>query len=186
MKKRTGRFIFLISVVFLFYSFFVAYPSAPEKVAKRPWKVTQYVTKYRYLAVELNSQTNIPVPIILGVAGLESNWGSSELAKMANNHFGIKAFNWEGTTHCKNTVEYFNGTPQELMDCFRKYPLIRESYQDFANFLKSRDHYNYLFEQQPEDIYSWAYGLQFGNYATDPGYAEKLIRLIQDYQLEAY
>jgi len=57
---------------------------------QRPFTVNKYIKKFHYLAIELNKETNIPVPIIIAIAGLESNWGKSELTINANNHFGIK------------------------------------------------------------------------------------------------
>lgn len=150
---------------------------------ERPYKVKRYLWKYRYLSIELNQATTIPIPIILAIAGLESNWGTSELALNANNHFGIKIKNnWE-ESYCKTTKEYwgyFGGTAQQ---CFRKYKLIRESYNDFGVFLTRKSPYRQLLQYEAWDYPSWAYGLQQCNYATDPYYAQKLVRIIEQYRL---
>jgi flagellum-specific peptidoglycan hydrolase FlgJ len=119
------------------------------------------------------------------VAGLESNWGSSELARNANNHFGLKTKEeWRGQEYCKQTAEYVYGMHYEVNDCFRKYPLIRESYLDFGRFLFSRSHYRNVFSNPEWNLAGWAEGLQDGGYATDPRYAEKLISLIERYRLD--
>ena len=186
MKKGIRKYLTIITLAFIFYSFIRLHPSkqADEPVIEQPQKVYQYLQSYQYLARELYSQTNIPVALTLAVAGLESHWGSSELAQSANNHFGIKANNWTGLKHCKTTLEYWENDPVHVLDCFRKYLLIRESFQDFGAFIKSRQQYQYLFDQQITDSHSWAHALQAGNYATDPEYAQKLIRVIEMYQLE--
>lgn len=151
----------------------------------RPFKVKRYLWKYRYLSIELNQATRIPVPIILAIAGLESDWGTSELAEQANNHFGIKIKNnWE-ESYCKATEEYWGYYNAPLQQCFRKYKLIRESYNDFGYFLTQRPPYRQLLDYQEWDYPSWAYGLQQCNYATDPFYAEKLVRIIEEYSLNA-
>ena len=80
-------------------------PNYPE--TDRPVVVQQYLQKHRFLSRELHQNTGIPEPVILAIAGLESNWGKSELAIQANNHFGIKTkVDWQGLTYCKTTVEY--------------------------------------------------------------------------------
>lgn len=178
MKKILLRLLCLGFIIFPSLSFI----SSPG--AERPWRVQSYITKFRYLAVELNQKTGIPVPLILAVAGLESDWGTSDLALYSNNHFGIKAKDWTGFTYCKYTPEYLNGSWVEVMECFRKYALIRDSYFDFGNFLLTRPNYRYLFGIPQENIEDWAWGLWYCNYATDPDYSEKLLRLIAEYQLE--
>ncbi|GJM34851.1 MAG: hypothetical protein DHS20C18_38520 [Saprospiraceae bacterium] len=152
-------------------------------IDNRPYQVKKYIQKYRYLAVELNQQTNIPIPIIVAIAGLESNWGKSELAQYANNHFGIKANKWWGATYCKNTAEYWGQDLSDSYECFRKYPLIRESYEDFGRFILSRTAYSWLLRPPTADYRLWAQTLEDSNYATDPFYAEKLIRVIEEYRL---
>ncbi len=150
----------------------------------RPQKVQDYIRKYRYLYQPLSQENNLPVPIILAVAGLEGDWGQSELARNANNHFGLKVkSDWSGPAYCKPTLEYWNGLPAVADECFRKYPLIRESFADFGRFLTGREHYQPLFGLPEWNHRIWAETLQACGYATDPAYAEKLLRLIWRYRL---
>ncbi|MCB0571036.1 MAG: glucosaminidase domain-containing protein [Phaeodactylibacter sp.] len=183
MTRAFGKFwIFLTAFTVIFG--FVRQADPPSPVS-RPENVQLYLKKYKYLSVELSQQTGIPLPIILAVAGLESNWGSSELAQNANNHFGLKIKeDWSGQEYCFTTQEFANGYAYEAYECFRKYPLIRQSYQDFGRFLLSREHYQGLFGYPSWNYYRWAAGLQDSGYATDPEYAQKLIRLIEVYQLD--
>lgn len=171
----------LLLVCLIFSSYHATDPTLdfPE----RPYKVKRYLWKYRYLSVELNQATNIPIPIILAIAGLESNWGTSDLAQNANNHFGIKAKNLWEERYCKSTQEYWGYYGASAEQCFRKYKLIRESYVDFGIFLTQRDPYRQLLRYAEWDYPSWAYGLKQCNYATDPFYAEKLVRIIEEYRL---
>ena len=155
---------------------------------ERPWQVRAYIDNYLYLAREIEQYNGIPVPLTLAVAGLESQWGRSELARNANNHFGLKIKpGWKGHEYCKNTQEY-QGRQQavNIWACFRKYPLIRRSYQDFAHFLEQEERYQHLKELEADDYQGWAEGLQNAGYATDPNYAQKLQGLIWKYRLAEF
>ena len=173
---------FLLSMLVVFG--FTNHAGIEKRAASRPAKVQEYIDKYRYLSVELNEMTGIPTTIIIAVAGVESDWGTSELAKSANNHFGIKANeDWPGEQYCKPSLEYIDGFPMQSWECFRKYALIRRSYEDFGRFLLTRPNYKNLLYYPSWDNWSWAMGLQAGGYATDPGYAEKLMQAIEEYEL---
>jgi len=178
MRKDLSPLVFLILLTIPFLSF-----QAPS-VNSRPPKVENYIKKYSYLARELNQRSGIPLPIIFAVAGLESDWGTSPLALHSNNHFGIKAKDWSGPDHCRYTYEYLDGRWLQVMACFRKYTFIKDSYFDFGNFLRTRSNYHFLFRIPQENLEAWAWGLWYCNYATDPEYSEKLLRLINDYQLD--
>lgn len=144
----------------------------------------RYIRDYRYLAVTTQQETGIPLCIILAVAGLESDWGASEVARAGNNHFGIKDTDWLGPVYCKITNEYFPAVgPVTTRACFRKYRLIADSYRDFGRFISTRKYYRHCFNYPSWDYVGWAYALQYAGYATDPNYAEKLINLIERYRL---
>ncbi len=156
----------------------------PIRKNDRPEKVHRYITKFKFLAAQIKEEKGIPFSILYAVAGLESNWGRSELALRSNNHFGIKGNNWEGPVYCTNTKEWQpNRGFFEAEECFRWYPLIANSYWDFANFLQTSPNYPYILDLPGWDYYAWAWDLQMGGYATDPDYAIKLIRLIEQYRL---
>lgn len=158
------------------------------QLKKRPWQVRAYINNYLYLAKEIRQHNGIPIPITLAVAGLESDWGRSELARKANNHFGIKVKpGWKGHEYCKTTQEYqVSNEALNVWACFRKYPLIRRSYQDFALFLAQGERYQQLKKRSLSDYQGWAEGLQNGGYATDPNYAQKLRGLIRKYHLAEF
>ncbi len=152
--------------------------------------VLQYIELNCTLAVQEMQRAKIPASITLGQAILESKYGTSELAMQANNHFGIKAeAKWDSTDrHCIYSYEW-NQKKQRMypmLSCFRRYKNIQASYIGHSNFLVQRAHYMPLFALDIYDFEAWAHGLQKAGYATDPNYANKLISIIQRYQLYRY
>jgi len=143
-------------------------------------KVTQdYVAKYKSIAIREMKRTGIPASITLAQGILESASGESILAKNANNHFGIKCkTEWTGPKIYKD-----DDTKNE---CFRVYPNADSSYRDHSNFLKNRPYYAGLFELDPVDDTAWAYGLKKAGYATERDYPQRLLKIIDDYELAQY
>lgn len=134
-----------------------------------------YIEQYRHLAIEQQRLHAIPAAITMAQALLESAAGKSELATKANNHFGIKCTSdWPGKTYQYND--------ERTNECFRHYATAQDSYEDHSLFLK-RKRYESLFALSIGDYKNWAYGLKNCGYATDPNYPEKLIRLIELYEL---
>ncbi len=135
-----------------------------------------YIDKYSDIAIKEMKRTGVPASITLAQGILESNAGQSVLATKGNNHFGIKCHNdWKG-----KTMKMDDNAPKE---CFRVYPNAEASFRDHSDFLRSRDRYKSLFELKQTDYKGWARGLKKAGYATDTGYADKLITLIEDYEL---
>ena len=71
----------------------------------------------------------------------------------------------------------------EKGECFRKYKNPIESYKDHSEFLTTRGRYSFLFRYSIRDYVKWAKGLSKAGYATDPKYADKLIKIIEEYKL---
>ncbi len=139
----------------------------------------EYIKKYAPIAVSEMHRSGVPASITLAQGMLESRYGLSSLAADGNNHFGIKCHrNWSGKTMRVN-----DDAPNE---CFRVYGNAEESFRDHSDFLRYQDRYKSLFELKPTDYKGWAKGLKKAGYATDPKYAEKLIKIIEDYHLDKY
>ena len=139
----------------------------------------EYIVRYKNLAVKQMKESGIPASIILAQACLESGDGNSRLATEANNHFGIKCHNtWTGAR-----IFHDDDAKQE---CFRKYDSPEGSFSDHSDFLRYRDRYKFLFDLQPTDYEAWAKGLKQAGYATNPHYADQLIKIIEDYKLYKY
>lgn len=135
-----------------------------------------YIDRYSDIALESQRKFKIPASITLAQGLLESGAGNSSLARNANNHFGIKCHrSWTG-----GRTYHTDDAPNE---CFRSYNSVRESYEDHGYFLSSQKRYSGLFRLSPTDYKGWAKGLQSAGYATDKGYANKLIKIIEDYRL---
>lgn len=138
----------------------------------------RYVGKYAQIAVREMYRSGVPASITLAQGMLESRYGMSELASVGNNHFGIKCHDWKGKRQYADD--------DRKSECFRVYDCAEDSFRDHSDFLRYRDRYKSLFDNQTTDYKSWAYGLKEAGYATDPAYPQKLIRLIEDYGLSRY
>ena len=138
-----------------------------------------YIKKYCNIAMREMNDYGIPASITLAQGILESAAGTSRLAVQANNHFGIKCHNdWSG--------EKIFHDDDKNNECFRKYTRAEESFIDHSQFLKDRPRYSFLFELDKTDYKAWAKGLKQAGYATDPNYPNRLITLIEKYELYKY
>ena len=139
----------------------------------------KYIKTYSDLAIQHQKKYKIPASITLAQGVLESGAGQSDLAQRSNNHFGIKCHSdWRG-----GRVYHDDDLRGE---CFRKYKRVEDSYDDHSRFLAERSRYAPLFELNIKDYKGWAKGLQKCGYATDRAYANKLIKVIEDYELYRY
>lgn len=147
-------------------------PSAPKTYSD---KIEAYIDEFAPIAREEMDLYGIPASITLAQGILESGAGEGELTRRANNHFGIKCHGWTG-----GSVYHDDDESQE---CFRKYKDPKYSYRDHSLFLTERKRYSKLFELDITDYEGWAHGLRAAGYATDRRYPEKLISLIERYEL---
>jgi len=138
--------------------------------------VVEYIKSYAPLAIEEMIRTGVPASIKIAQGILETNAGRGELVNRSNNHFGIK---------CKSswTGEKVFHNDDEEGECFRKYATAYDSYVDHSNYLKSQPRYSFLFNYNKDDYASWAWGLKKAGYATNPIYAQTLIKYIEQYGL---
>ena len=139
----------------------------------------EYIKKYYLLAIAEMERSGIPASVTLAQGCWESQNGNSILATDGNNHFGIKCkSDWRG-----KRIYHDDDAKGE---CFRKYAHAEESYMDHSNFLMNSSRYSFLFKLDPKDYVGWAKGLKQAGYATDPSYAERLIKIIEDFKLFVY
>ena len=158
----------------------VAEPTSGAQEPTKEWvKLTpqEYIFKWRQTAVDNMEEYGIPASITMGQAILESGYGNGYLARVANNHFCIKCKgSWTGAT-----ITHADDDPN---DCFRVYDSAEESFRDHADFLNSGSRYEFLFAYDADDYKNWAKGLKKAGYATAPDYAERLIGIIERYNLQ--
>jgi Mannosyl-glycoprotein endo-beta-N-acetylglucosaminidase/LysM domain len=142
-------------------------------------KAAAYINAYKNIAMAEMQRTGVPASITLAQGLLESGYGESELCKKSNNHFGIKC-----KTEWTGEKTYHND--DESGECFRVYTSAEESYKDHSNFLRTRSHYNFLFNLPITDFEAWAFGLKKAGYATEKNYPQRLIKIINDYNLHEF
>ncbi|GHE29582.1 glucosaminidase domain-containing protein [Sphingobacterium griseoflavum] len=152
--------------------------SIPNRKGSVSTSGTDYIARYKDIAIAEMNQFGIPASIKLAQALLESGNGNSYLAKEANNHFGIKCGGiWSG-----RSVSRPDDNPN---DCFRVYDNPEQSFKDHSQFLL-RKRYEKLFMLNKDDYRGWAKGLKEAGYATNPRYPDLLIDLIERYELYQY
>lgn len=165
--------IILITTLSAFYANVVI-----SQTYTRP-EYKEYAEKYSDMAIKEMGLYKIPASITLAQGIIESNVGRSLLATEANNHFGIKC-------HKEWTGDRYSYDDDEKGECFRKYSNVAESFRDHSLFLTTRDRYAILFTLPINDYKAWAKGLKAAGYATNPQYADILIKLIEENQLHYF
>ena len=157
---------------FLFITFF-------NSVQAKKITPKEYVEKYKGDAIKEMRRSGVPASITLAQGMLESGYGNSELAKKANNHFGIKCHSsWNGPTYRLDD--------DKKDECFRKYNTVWQSYRDHSDFLKGGKRYAFLFNLKKTDYKGWCRGLKKAGYATNKNYANLLIDMVERYDLNRF
>jgi hypothetical protein len=164
MNKRT--------LILLLFTIFIGFSNAQKTRITIP----EYINTYKSIAIEEMKKYKIPASITIAQGILETDNGNSALARNANNHFGIKCkVEWTGKKY------YYDDDAKN--ECFRKYDNPIDSYKDHSIFLTTRERYNFLFKLDINDYKGWAHGLKKAGYATNPTYAEGLIKIIENNKL---
>lgn len=149
----------------------------------------EFIQQYGPAVIDSTQGTGIFPSVKMAQAILESSTaqgvaGGSILARKYNNYFGIKAdSSWKGKSVNLNTGEVFNGNHVVINDSFRVYSAPVDSFKDHTSFLEENQRYTnagVFSAETPEDQ---ARALKRAGYATDPDYAETLISLIRNYNL---
>ncbi len=152
-----------------------------REAASKLDKCRDYVERFSPVAVAEQQKFGIPASVILAQGLLETNAGESQLARKANNHFGVKCFSKRcAKGHCMNHSD------DSHKDFFVRYGNAWASYRAHSQFLKNSRRYNHLFQLGHNDYRAWARGLAKAGYATDRQYGEKLIALIQNMNLTKF
>jgi flagellar protein FlgJ len=132
-------------------------------------------------AVRAAQTLGVPPHFLVAHSALESGWGKSEIRREdgspSYNVFGIKAGSgWRGPSVEVATTEYVDGVAQTTREKFRVYGSYDEAFRDYAGLLRGNSRFEGVIGQQ--DGMRFARSLQQAGYATDPGYADKLNRII--------
>lgn len=176
---KANNILILFAAAFLFLGCASSKSGSRSRYSPTGDDYENYVQTYYPLAVEQMKKHGIPASITLAQGLLESGAGKSELSRKSNNHFGIKADkSWKGRT----TSSMDNGR----LCKFRKYNDVGDSYEDHSKFLVGKQRYAFLFELRCNDYKGWAKGLKRAGYAEDSQYPQKLISLIERYNLQRF
>jgi peptidoglycan hydrolase FlgJ len=145
-------------------------------------QTSEFVNRMWTHAVDAARSIGVQPRFMIGQAALESGWGRHEIrtdsGQSSHNVFGIKAGrNWNGPVVEKTTTEFVNGVAQKTTAKFRVYGSYAEAFRDYASLLRNNPRYANVLGQS-QDAKGFARGLQQGGYATDPAYADKLVRVI--------
>lgn len=161
--------LFILLCTFSLYAF-----------ASREAKIQEYIDNYKEWAMLEQVRSGVPAAIKLAQGIHETAAGTSELAINAKNHFGVKCRgnNWSGKSY-----SYTDDKPDE---CFRAYDSEYFSYKDHSDFLRNNKRYASLFTLKNEDYHAWCKGLKAAGYATNPHYAQLLIKYIEEFNLQEY
>ena len=147
-------------------------------INRNEYLVYQYIERFKKIAIFEYGKYNILPSIKLAQGILESKYGKSYLCKKTNNHFGIKCF---GDCDDINSIVMEDDNPN---DRFKKYSSPWESYRDHSILLQKNRYDNCL--KCGKDYKCWALNLKKSGYATSKKYTEKIINIIEKYELYNY
>jgi hypothetical protein len=136
-------------------------------------------------AMASSARSGVPASVTVAQAILESDWGRSSLSLSAGNYFGMKAIGGLGNDGVvwMPTAEYDEaGQRYETLSPFRAYKSLTDSMLDHDLLLRDAPRYAAAMQVR-HDPRQFAHMLVQGGYATDPAYADKLIALMDRYDL---
>ena len=139
-------------------------------------------------AVAESQQYGVPVSVALGQSILESGWGGSILSSRYNNYFGIKCSTsspYQGGCINMGSGEYLHSSYQIISSSFRTYGSRTDSFLDHGYFLTHNSRYGGAFAHTG-DPDRFIREVARAGYATDPNYAQKVINLMNAYDLYQY
>lgn len=154
-----------------------AAPVGPDGVFDT--QARDYIERFHDIAIAEMQKYGIPASISLAQGLVESRAGTSRLARSNNNHFGMKCFSRNCRKgHCSNF------TDDSHKDFFRIYQNPWESWRAHSIMLASGRYAS--LKKYGRDYRKWAYGLKRLGYATNSTYAEKIIGMIERYDLHRF
>jgi flagellum-specific peptidoglycan hydrolase FlgJ len=182
--------LLIAGLAFVFTINLLSDSSTTEEQSKDNAQVSkeEFIDRISPHAQELQASYGVLPSIIIGQAILESNWGQSTLASKYNNLFGIKAYGDQKKVNLE-TKEYINEEWIVIQGDFRVYDTWEESMNDHTRLFVNGVTWNpRLYERVllAKNYKEAAQALQDAGYATDPTYAEKVIHVIESYDLDKY
>lgn len=147
----------------------------------------KFLNSIKSHAINASKNSGMLASVIAAQAALETGYGTSELAKNANNLFGIKG-SYNGQSYTKRTAEHKpNGQVYYVNAAFRKYPSYTESFKDRIAFFTSTPWrtktYKPVTDAKSKGYKAQVKALHESPYATDVNYDDKLLKIIEQYKL---
>lgn len=145
----------------------------------------EFINEVAGHAVPLSASHGIKPSVAIAQAILESNWGKSSLSRQENNYFGIKG---SSSDRKYATLEYEDEW-KEIHASFRSYSSLEASVKDYADLIANGTEWDpALYEgvQKAATYQEAAQALYSAGYATDPTYPEKVIEIIELYELDRF
>lgn len=137
----------------------------------------RYINKYAELAMEQMRLYGIPASITLAQGIIESSNGTGYIALNANNHFGIKG---------EYNGQFILRSDDKNDEKFRKYENVGQSFEDHSRVLLKERYQSRVGQLGKDDYKGWAEGIAAGGYATQKGYADRLVEIIELNGLQKY
>ncbi|EKO5169933.1 flagellar assembly peptidoglycan hydrolase FlgJ [Vibrio vulnificus] len=141
-----------------------------------------FITSMRPYAERAAKSLGIEPSLLLAQAALETGWGQKVVKNArgsSNNLFNIKADrSWAGDKVTTQTLEFHDNTPVKETAAFRSYDSFADSFNDYVAFLNNNPRYQTAL-QNNGDSESFIRGIHRAGYATDPEYADKVLKVQQ-------
>ncbi|MFA0312689.1 flagellar rod assembly protein/muramidase FlgJ [Vibrio splendidus] len=139
-----------------------------------------FVTSMKPYAEKAASALGVDSSLLLAQAALETGWGSKMIKNSlgnSNNLFNIKADRgWKGDKVATQTLEFHGKTAVKESASFRSYTNFEDSFNDYVKFLNENPRYETALQHQGNSE-NFIKGIHQAGYATDPNYADKVLRV---------
>lgn len=189
MKRKVVGILFAGTFLFMAgYSIVEGYSSSLGIRHESLGKEESFIQLLLPVSQKMYELYNVRPSISIAQAILESDWGESELAADYNNLYGRKTSDLSRAV-LMETSEFANGEWIVIQDYFKVYKNVTESIEDHALLMVNGTDWNpalYHPVLEAETYIEATHALQQAGYATDPTYPQKLIDLIEQYELYKY
>lgn len=148
-----------------------------------------FVNRIAPIAKKLQGQYGIFASVSMAQAMIESDFGQSGLSANYNNLYGVKTDRDDPNGVDLKTLEYEDDEWIEITDRFKVYSSWEESMTAHAQLMVNGVSWNpdyYKAVTDGKTPAQQAQGLQTAGYATDPNYADKLIQMMDEWNLYQY
>ncbi|GAB1258126.1 flagellar assembly peptidoglycan hydrolase FlgJ [Aurantivibrio plasticivorans] len=140
-----------------------------------------FVTSIYPFMQQAAKQLGVEPDVLVAQSALETGWGKYIATDgngfSSNNLFNIKADQrWNGNVVNVSTIEFRHGVAERERASFRQYESIQDSVRDYVDFIRNNPRYDSALKATNSEEYIQS--LQESGYATDPEYADKILKLL--------